>query len=36
MAIAQKEADETLYWIELLKETIYLNENDFKNIYNQV
>jgi len=28
-AIAQKECDETLYWLELLKETNYLTESDF-------
>ncbi len=35
MSIAQKEADDTLYWLELLKETKYLNENEFNHIYNQ-
>jgi len=29
MAIAQKECDETLYWLELLKETGYVNEAVF-------
>ncbi|MEN2490388.1 four helix bundle protein [Flavobacterium sp. B11] len=33
-AIAQKEANETVYWLELLKATDYLNEKEFKNIYN--
>jgi four helix bundle protein len=28
-AIAQKECDETLYWLELLKETEYINEKEF-------
>ena len=32
LAIAQKECDETLYWIELLKEVKYLNEDEFKSI----
>lgn len=29
MSIAQKETDETIYWLELLKETNYLSINDF-------
>ena len=29
LAIAQKECDETMYWLELLKETEYLEENEF-------
>lgn len=32
LAIAQKECDESLYWLELLKETNYLNENEYKSI----
>lgn len=32
-AIAQKEANETLYWLELLKETEYLNEDEFEALY---
>jgi len=32
--IAQKEADETMYWLELLKETNYINEIEFNSIYN--
>jgi four helix bundle protein len=32
LAIAQKECDETIYWLELLKETNYLNESDFRNL----
>lgn len=35
LAIAQKECDETLYWIELLKETEYLNKDQFDSIYNE-
>lgn len=31
-AIAQKECDETIYWLELLKETEYLNSNEFTSI----
>ncbi len=29
LGIAQKECDETLYWLELLKETDYITENQF-------
>ncbi len=29
LAISQKECDETLYWLDLLKETEYLNEDIF-------
>jgi len=32
MAIAQKEINETIYWLELLKETNYLSEIEFENI----
>ena len=32
LAIAQEECDETIYWLELLKETNYLNESDFRNL----
>lgn len=31
LGIAQKECDETLYWLELLKETQYLNDESFCN-----
>ncbi len=30
LAIAQKECDETIYWLELLKETEYLNVSEFE------
>jgi len=33
-AIAQKEANEVVYWLELLRATDYLNEKEFQNIYN--
>ena len=33
MAIAQKESNETLYWLELLKETSYLSEQEFESIH---
>ncbi|WP_315087399.1 four helix bundle protein [Bacteroides heparinolyticus] len=32
-AIAQKECNETLYWLELLYETSFLNEKENKSIY---
>ena len=32
MGIAQKEINETIYWLELLKETDYLTEEQFENI----
>ena len=35
-AIAQKEANETLYWLELLKETEYLTKNEFEVLYKDV
>lgn len=33
-SIAQKEANESVYWLELLKATDYLNEKEFENISN--
>ena len=32
MAIAQKEMNESLYWLELLKETDYLTQHQFESI----
>ena len=32
MAIAQKEINETIYWLELLKETDYLTDEQFNSI----
>jgi len=32
--IAQKECDESLYWLELLKETNYINETEFDSMHN--
>ena len=29
LSIAQKECDESIYWLELLKETKYINEKEF-------
>ncbi len=33
LSIAQKEAGETLYWLELLHESDYLQQNEFDSIY---
>lgn len=33
MAIAQKEINETIYWLELLKATDYLSEEEFSSIH---
>ena len=35
LSIAQKESDESLYWLELLKETNYISELEFESIYQQ-
>jgi len=32
MAIAQKEINESIYWLELLKETDYLSVNEFESL----
>ena len=32
MAIAQKEINESIYWLELLKETEYLNQDEFDSL----
>lgn len=34
LSIAQKEADETLYWLELLKETKFITEKEFSSMHN--
>lgn len=34
MAIAQKEINETIYWLELLKETDYLTNEQFESLNN--
>lgn len=34
MAIAQKECNETLYWLELLKETDFLSNQEFESMNN--
>lgn len=33
MGIAQKEINETIYWLELLKETDYLTNEQFESVY---
>lgn len=33
LGIAQKECDETMYWLELLKENKFITEVQFKSIY---
>ena len=33
LAIAQKEVNETLYWLELLQETKYISDKEFESIY---
>ncbi len=33
LSIPQKEADEKLYWLEILQQTDYLNENEYNSIY---
>lgn len=35
LGISQKECDETLYWLELLKETGYLNQEVFDRLSDQ-
>jgi len=34
MAIAQKELNETIYWLELLRETEYLSSSQFESVHN--
>jgi four helix bundle protein len=34
LAIAQKECDESRYWLELLYSTNYINEQEFNSIHN--
>ena len=35
LSIAQKECDETLYWLELLFETKFLTKKEWESIYNE-
>jgi four helix bundle protein len=36
LSIALKEANETEYWIELLQQSGYLNDNDFETLFNEI
>ena len=36
LSIVQKECDETIYWLELLRETDFLVEKEFEGINNKV
>lgn len=35
LGIAQKECDESVYWLELLKETNYLTANEFNGLHSE-
>lgn len=35
LSISQKECDEAMYWLELLKETDYISENEFNATHQQ-
>jgi four helix bundle protein len=35
LAISQKECDESMYWLELLKATDYISTSEFDSIHNQ-
>ena len=35
LSIAQKECDESIYWLELLRATEYINEEEFNNTNNE-
>lgn len=35
LSISQKECDETMYWLELLRDTDYISTEEFKKIYPQ-
>lgn len=36
LSIAQKEANETLYWLELLRETDYLTKLQFESMHSEI
>lgn len=36
LSIAQKEANETLYWLELLRETDYLTQLQFESMHSEI
>jgi four helix bundle protein len=35
LSISQKECDETLYWLELLRDSQYINEGQYEHLSNQ-
>jgi four helix bundle protein len=35
LSISQKECDETMYWLELLKETKYISDLEFNSLHEQ-
>jgi len=35
LSISQKECDESLYWLELLKVTEFISESEFQSIYSE-
>ena len=35
LSISQKETDESLYWLELLKETNYISEQEFNSMHKE-
>lgn len=35
LSISQKECDETMYWLELLKETNYISDFEFNSLHEQ-
>ena len=35
LSIAQKECDDTMYWLELLNATAYISQNEFKSLHEQ-
>lgn len=36
LSISQKEADETLYWLELLKDTDYISEAEYQSLESDI
>lgn len=36
LSLSQKECDESIYWLELLKETCFISEIEFQSIYQEV
>lgn len=35
LSISQKECNETMYWLELLNQSEYINDEDFKGIHSE-